>query len=105
MNIKAIIHPAEEGGFWAEVPALPGYITEGDTMEEIKANLKDGLKLQTVVRRLNLPIKLLKLLYEVYLWQTTLQGSGEKSWVLKRVTGSHHIYSDLRKIILSSPAW
>lgn len=29
MRIRAIIHPAEEGGYWAEVAALPGCITEG----------------------------------------------------------------------------
>ena len=43
MRIKAIIHPAEEGGYWAEVPALPGCITEGDTMNEVMANLKDAI--------------------------------------------------------------
>ena len=43
MNIKAIIHLAEEGGYWAEVPALPGCITEGDTMEEVMANLQDAI--------------------------------------------------------------
>ncbi|MCF2146175.1 type II toxin-antitoxin system HicB family antitoxin [Desmonostoc muscorum LEGE 12446] len=44
MKIRAIIHSAEEGGYWAEVPALPGCITEGDTMEEIVANLKDAIE-------------------------------------------------------------
>ena len=44
MNIKAIIHPAEEGGYWAEVPALPGCITEGDSMEEVMDNLKDAIE-------------------------------------------------------------
>lgn len=44
MKIKAIIHPAEEGGYWAEVPALPGCITEGDTMDEVLANLKDAIE-------------------------------------------------------------
>jgi predicted RNase H-like HicB family nuclease len=29
MILKAIIHPAEEGGFWAEVPSLPGCVTPG----------------------------------------------------------------------------
>ena len=43
MKIKAIIHPAEEGGYWAEVPALPGCVTEGDTMEEVLDNLKDAI--------------------------------------------------------------
>ena len=44
MNIKAIIHPAEEGGYWAEVSALPGCITEGDSMEEVMVNLKDTIE-------------------------------------------------------------
>ncbi len=44
MQIKAIVHPAEEGGYWAEVPALPGCITEGDTMEEVINNLQDAIQ-------------------------------------------------------------
>jgi predicted RNase H-like HicB family nuclease len=44
MKIKAIIHPAEEGGYWAEVPALPGCVTEGDTKEEVLENLKDAIE-------------------------------------------------------------
>ncbi|HAT14511.1 MAG: type II toxin-antitoxin system HicB family antitoxin [Microcoleus sp.] len=44
MKIRAIIHPAEEGGYWAEVPALPGCITEGDTIEEVMINLKDAIQ-------------------------------------------------------------
>ena len=44
MKIKAVIHPTEEGGYWAEVPALPGCITEGDTIEEVVVNLKDAIK-------------------------------------------------------------
>ncbi|MEH2350001.1 MAG: type II toxin-antitoxin system HicB family antitoxin [Nostoc sp.] len=44
MKIRAIIHPAEEGGYWADVPALPGCITEGDTIEEVMANLKDAIE-------------------------------------------------------------
>ena len=43
MNLKAIVHQAEEGGYWAEVPALPGCITEGDTMEELESNLQDAI--------------------------------------------------------------
>ena len=44
MKIKAIIHPAEEGGYWAEVPALPGCFTDGETMEEIMENLQDAIQ-------------------------------------------------------------
>ncbi|MCC5840448.1 MAG: type II toxin-antitoxin system HicB family antitoxin [Opitutales bacterium] len=45
MKIKAIIHEAKEGGFWAEVPALPGCATQGDTMEELTENLKEAITL------------------------------------------------------------
>jgi predicted RNase H-like HicB family nuclease len=44
MKIKAIIHATEEGGYWAEVPALPGCITEGETMDEVMANLRDAIE-------------------------------------------------------------
>lgn len=44
MKIKAIVHSAEEGGYWAEVPALPGCITEGDTWEELLENLRDAIE-------------------------------------------------------------
>jgi predicted RNase H-like HicB family nuclease len=44
MKIKAIIHEAEEGGFWAEVPAIPGCATEGDTMDELLANLHEAIE-------------------------------------------------------------
>ncbi|WP_299411411.1 type II toxin-antitoxin system HicB family antitoxin [Acaryochloris sp. IP29b_bin.148] len=44
MKIKAVIHSAEEGGYWAEVPALPGCITEGDTKDEVINNLRDAIE-------------------------------------------------------------
>jgi predicted RNase H-like HicB family nuclease len=43
-SMKIIIHTAEEGGYWAEVPALPGCISEGDSMEEVRANIKDAIE-------------------------------------------------------------
>ena len=44
MIIKAIVHNAEEGGFWAEVPALPGCLTQGETQEEIRENLLEAIE-------------------------------------------------------------
>jgi predicted RNase H-like HicB family nuclease len=44
MKIKVIIHEAEEGGFWAEVPALPGCATQGDTFEELLQNLYEAIE-------------------------------------------------------------
>lgn len=45
MKVKAIIHEAEEGGFWGEVPALPGCVTEGETEEEVTYNLLEAVEL------------------------------------------------------------
>lgn len=42
MKLQAWIHPAEEGGFWAEVPALPGCVSEGETWNETIANLREA---------------------------------------------------------------
>jgi predicted RNase H-like HicB family nuclease len=42
MKIKVVIHPAAEGGFWAEVPALKGCYSEGDTLEETLANIREA---------------------------------------------------------------
>ncbi len=44
MKIRAIVHKAEEGGFWAEVPSLPGCATQGGTMEELNENLSDAIE-------------------------------------------------------------
>ena len=45
MKIKIVIHDAEEGGFWAEVPALPGCLTQAETLDELKANLREAIEL------------------------------------------------------------
>jgi len=45
MTIKAVVHKAAEGGFWAEVPALPGCVTQGETEEELRANLHEAIAL------------------------------------------------------------
>jgi predicted RNase H-like HicB family nuclease len=44
MKLKVIIHEAEEGGYWAEVPAIPGCATQGDTFEELLANLYEAVE-------------------------------------------------------------
>jgi predicted RNase H-like HicB family nuclease len=44
MKIKVVVHEAEEGGFWAEVPAIPGCATEGDNLEELLHNLHEAIE-------------------------------------------------------------
>jgi predicted RNase H-like HicB family nuclease len=43
MKLKVIIHEAEEGGYWAEVPAVPGCMTQGQSMKELIENLYDAV--------------------------------------------------------------
>lgn len=44
MTVKAIVHPSEEGGFWAEVPAMPGCVTQGESIDEIRVNLREAIE-------------------------------------------------------------
>jgi predicted RNase H-like HicB family nuclease len=44
MKLRAVIHDAEEGGYWAEVPALPGCVTQGETLDELHANLEEAVR-------------------------------------------------------------
>jgi predicted RNase H-like HicB family nuclease len=38
------VHEAEEGGFWAEVPAIPGCATQGETLEELLQNVQEAVE-------------------------------------------------------------
>jgi len=44
LKIKVVVHEAEEGGYWAEVPAIPGCATQGDTFEELLKNLYEAVE-------------------------------------------------------------
>jgi len=44
MILRIVVHDAEEGGYWAEVPALPGCATQGNTMEELVANVREAVE-------------------------------------------------------------
>lgn len=61
LNYTVKVHLAEEGGFWAEVPALPGCFTQGETIEEIAAMAKEAIEgfIKGLVRR-NQPVPIEK---------------------------------------------
>jgi predicted RNase H-like HicB family nuclease len=44
MKVKVVVHEAEEGGYWAEVPAIPGCATQGDTFQELLGNLYEAVE-------------------------------------------------------------
>ena len=44
MKLKVIVHEAEEGGYWAEVPAIQGCATQGDTFDELLSNIYEAVE-------------------------------------------------------------
>jgi len=44
MKLKVIVHEAEEGGYWAEVPAIVGCATQGDTFDQLLTNIYEAVE-------------------------------------------------------------
>jgi len=44
MKLKVIIHEAQEGGYWAEVPSIPGCATQGESFDELLHNLYEAVE-------------------------------------------------------------
>ena len=49
MGYTIWIHQAEEGGFWSEVPALPGCYSQGETIDETLRNSKEAIEVHLLV--------------------------------------------------------
>lgn len=43
-KLKVVIHKAEEGGYWAEVPGFPGCVSQGETLAEVRANIQEAFE-------------------------------------------------------------
>lgn len=44
MKLKVIVHKAKEGGYWAEVPSIPGCATQGETFDELLSNIYEAVE-------------------------------------------------------------
>jgi predicted RNase H-like HicB family nuclease len=44
VSLEVEIHPAEEGGYWATVKNLPGCVSEGDTLAEVRRNIREAIE-------------------------------------------------------------
>ena len=44
MKLKVVIHEADEGGYWAEVPSIPGCATQGENFEELLKNIYEAVE-------------------------------------------------------------
>ncbi len=51
MDYTVLVHPAEEGGYWTEVPVLPGCFSQGETVEEALANTREAIALHIAALR------------------------------------------------------
>ncbi len=45
MLLKIVFEPSDEGGYTVHVPALPGCISEGDTLDEARKNIREAIDL------------------------------------------------------------
>lgn len=43
MVFKIVVHPEPSGGYWGEVPSLPGCYSQGESMEELETNLREAI--------------------------------------------------------------
>ena len=44
MKLKLVVHEAEEGDYWAEIPSLPGCATQGETFDELLSNIYEAVE-------------------------------------------------------------
>lgn len=44
MKLRGVVHEAEGGGYWAEVPAIPGCATQADTFDELLSTLYEAVE-------------------------------------------------------------
>ncbi|MBI4527349.1 MAG: type II toxin-antitoxin system HicB family antitoxin [Deltaproteobacteria bacterium] len=44
MQYTVIVHNAEEGGYWVEVPSLPGCFSQGETIDEALSNVREAIE-------------------------------------------------------------
>jgi predicted RNase H-like HicB family nuclease len=51
MTFKVVLEPSEEGGYTVYVPALPGCVSEGDTIEQALQNIREAIELYLEPRR------------------------------------------------------
>ena len=86
MKLKVVVHEAEEGGFWAEVPAIPGCATQGASSRERAWTDRRDRGVKPISGR-----DLARILER-------------RGWELMRVNGSHHIFGRTGDIVrLSVP--
>ncbi len=83
MKLKAIIHEAEEGGYWAEAPSIPGCATQGESMVELINNLHDAVEVCLTIDMDKIHLESRDTVMEL----TRMAGGGSKEQRLCQVHG------------------
>lgn len=50
-EFTVFVYEAEEGGYWADVPEIPGCASQGETLDELRLNLVDAIEACLEVQR------------------------------------------------------
>ena len=74
MKLKIVIHDAEEGGYWAEVPSIAGCATQGETFEELLDNIYEAIE-----GCLSVDVNAIEVIFEVK--PNTSERCQRRSWV------------------------
>lgn len=56
-KLRVVVHKADEGGYWAEVPALPGCYTQAETLAELRRNVQDAVDLYLTTTPVGQPLR------------------------------------------------
>ena len=44
MKLTIVVHDTEEGGYWVEVPAIAGCVSQGDSIGELLENVREAIE-------------------------------------------------------------
>jgi predicted RNase H-like HicB family nuclease len=44
MIFKVVVRPTDEGGYWADVPALSGCVCQADTMDDLLIEIRSAIE-------------------------------------------------------------
>lgn len=56
MKLTIVVHDAVEGGYWAEVPAIPGCLSQGELLDDMLENIREAIEVCLSVNASEIPI-------------------------------------------------
>ena len=69
MKLTIVVHDAEEGGYWAEVPAIAGCVSQGESLDELLENVREAIEGCLSVNASDIPISGADRVMEIAVWR------------------------------------